>query len=345
MSPVGQVDRVEVVEDAARQLAAIRAVGVHLVEVERLVVVRLEAEEDARAVVRDVRPPERSGERRVRREARHASVRTQPVQREQLSARHAHVAEPVTRLVLPFAALGVGRVEQQETLHGAHKRIAEHHLALHAPHGEVRGHLLLRRPRLRHGRAKTGGNVRGAPRAAIEFFPLEPTDQRLGPRQLVHRVEPAVRLQQPVGLDGDLRLGARELTGRGRDGRMIRRHPLAYRTLRRGRPVGRRRRDELFARGRLQPLRKQLRPERVERRVAGAFRRRDARALLQRERTELAHRVPTRRQARAQTRLVKRRAVRRTLLRERPQHLARRHRAWLDCKRGDLAREEFAHSV
>ena len=337
MPSVGEVDRVEVVEDAARQLAAIRAVGVHLVEVERLLVVRLEAEEDARAVVRDVRPPERSGKRRVRREARHARVRPQSVQHEQLPARYAHVAEPMARLVLPLAALGIGRVEHQQTLHGAHERISEHHLALHAPHGKVRGHLLLRRPCLCHRRPKTGGDGR--------CIRLEPANQRLGPRQLVRRVEPPIRLTQPVGLDGDLRLGARELTRRGRDGRMVRRHPLAHRALRRRRPICRRRSDKLFARGRLQPLREQLRPERVERRIAYAFRRRDARALLRRERTELAHRVPTRSQTRAQPRLVKRRAVRRTLLRECSQHFARRRRARFDRERSDLARKEFAHTA
>ncbi len=234
----------------------------------------------------------------------------------------------------PFAAFGIGRVEHQQTLHGAHERIAEHHPALHAPHGEIRGHLLLRRPRLRHRRAKIGGDDR--------CIRLEPADQRLGPRQLVLRVKTPVRLPQPVGLDGDLRLGVRKLAWRGRDWRMVRCHPLAYRTLRRYRPVGRRRRDELFARGRLQSLREQLCPERVKRLATRAFRHRHALALLRRERPVLAHRVPSCRQACAQPRLVECRPVCRALLRKYPQHLARRRRPRLNGERGDLAREELA---
>ena len=58
MCAVGQVDRVEVVVAAVGQLHQARAVGADLVEVERLFVVRLEAEDDL------------AGRRRRRRAAR-----------------------------------------------------------------------------------------------------------------------------------------------------------------------------------------------------------------------------------------------------------------------------------
>ena len=114
MCAVGQVDRVEVVEVPVGELHQAGAVDVDLVEVERLLVVRLEAE----------RGP--SGRRRRGRAARRSRAAAawgmscaslpsgaEPVEHQQPAAGHGHVAQPVPRLVRPLGALREGHVDEE----------------------------------------------------------------------------------------------------------------------------------------------------------------------------------------------------------------------------------------
>ena len=130
MCAVGQVDRVEVVEVPVGKLHQAGAVDVDLVEVERLLVVRLEAEDDLLAVVGEVGPPERAVQRRLRHELPHLAVGRKPLQHQQPPARHGHVAQAVARLVLPLRALRKRHVDEQHLVE-VHDRVLEHHGPLH----------------------------------------------------------------------------------------------------------------------------------------------------------------------------------------------------------------------
>jgi len=86
--PVGQVDGIEIVVDPVRQLPQSGTVHADLVQVKRLFVVRLEAAHDLRSVERQVGPPERTVQRRLRHQLPQPPRRAQPFQDEQPAARH-----------------------------------------------------------------------------------------------------------------------------------------------------------------------------------------------------------------------------------------------------------------
>ena len=134
---VGQVDRVEVVEDAVCKLHQAGAVGMDFVEMKCLFIVRLVAENDFRAVGGEIRPPKRTVQRWLRHELPNLAVRGQPVEDHDLSARHGHIAQAVAGLVRPLGALRIGHIHEQHLVEVEHG-VLQHHDPLHRADLEVK---------------------------------------------------------------------------------------------------------------------------------------------------------------------------------------------------------------
>ena len=100
---VRQVDRIQIVVRSVGQLPQSAAVDIDLVQVERLLVVRLEAEQHLLRIPRQIGTPEGTMQRQLRHQLAQMPVRRQPVQDEQSSAGNRHVTESMSRLVGPFA--------------------------------------------------------------------------------------------------------------------------------------------------------------------------------------------------------------------------------------------------
>ena len=136
MLPVGQIERIEVVKPTPRQLADIFAVDIDLVNMERFLVVRLERNQDLIGVERQVRPPERPGQRLLGKEHLLMAVRRKPGHRHQPPAGRPHIAEPVTGLVPIFAPLRIGDVDVENRVE-VDRRILEEDRPLDAAHLKV----------------------------------------------------------------------------------------------------------------------------------------------------------------------------------------------------------------
>ena len=140
MLTVGQIDGVDVVESAARELTQARPVDSDLVDMERFFVMRFEREKNLLGVVGKVGTPERSAERFRGREFSLLAARTEPFTRHEPSAGRGHIAEPMPRFVRPFAPLRIGRVDVKNRIE-VERRIAHKDGAFKSSRFEVQvGH-------------------------------------------------------------------------------------------------------------------------------------------------------------------------------------------------------------
>ena len=137
---VRRVNRVEVVVVAERQLFQVGAVDIDFVEVERLFAFRLEAEEELRAVVGDVRAPEAAFF--TLQDVENFAARVQPDD-QHAPARFRHKAVAVARFVAPLVG-GVAlfpfrvRVVDQDDLFEVDQRVFERDIAFDFANGEIK---------------------------------------------------------------------------------------------------------------------------------------------------------------------------------------------------------------
>ena len=133
---VRQVDRIQIVVRPVGQLLQPAAVDIDLVQVERLLVVRLEAEQDFLSIPRQIRTPEGTVQRQLRHQLAQMPVRRQPFQNQQPAAGNRHIAQSVSRLVRPFAPIGKRHVDKQDLVE-VDSRVLERDVTFHFPHAEV----------------------------------------------------------------------------------------------------------------------------------------------------------------------------------------------------------------
>ena len=130
---VWQVDRIQVVVRTIGQLPQAAAINSDFVQVERLFVVGLEAEQHLLPVPRHVWAPEGTVQRRLRHELPQMTAGRQAVEHQQARTGHGHIAESVSRLMRPFTAIGKRHVDEQHLLK-IQGGIQEHDPPLDFPH-------------------------------------------------------------------------------------------------------------------------------------------------------------------------------------------------------------------
>ena len=150
--PVGEVNRVKIVENTGGQLPQIFSVDVGFIYMEVFFVMRFEGKEDSLAVEREIGSPEMSVQRFLRHDLRHFPVGIQPFLNNEPSAHHAHVTEPVAGFVIKLRAPRVRVVDVHYRVE-IDRRIAEHYFALDVAHSKIefrieRLHVQRRRLRL-----------------------------------------------------------------------------------------------------------------------------------------------------------------------------------------------------
>ncbi len=211
MLAIGEVDGVEVVIGPIGDLARLAAIDPDLVEVERLLVVRLEAEQHLPGIPGEVGPPEAPVERLLRHELPQVTLGPESLQDHQPSPRDGHIPQAVARLMGPLGALGIRHIHEQ---HGVeiHDGVGKGDAPLHLPDAEVevRARLL----EAIHGSRKLSELGALIGEVDIPVRGLDARRQLRSPADLLPnplRRGVAIGLMEPVALEGLPRLRRRQI--------------------------------------------------------------------------------------------------------------------------------------